>query len=123
LTQQFEDSKERQKRRAERVTKVSGLTVSLDSLYKGEIANLSIHGLFVKTSHLLPVDTMVDVKFLPANTDDKAISIKSKIIWQRKDRFGDAVGMGVEFIEQSRRDKEVISFYIDIVKKENDEKN
>lgn len=122
MTQQDKGKGGHLRRRVERVAALPGWTVSLDSLYKGEINNLCQHGLFIKTSKDIPVDSIVAVKLLPPETTDKAIKINAKVVWTRKDRQGNSVGMGIEFIEQTPKDKEVIAFYIDMIKGNKEER-
>jgi len=123
LSQETRERRHAQRRQSERFTTKSGWTVSLDSLYAGEVNNLSAHGVFVKTSNNIPVDSIVHVEFPATGSLSKGkVSVKAKVVWSRKDRQGILVGIGVEFIDPSEKQKDVISYYIDIIKKENDKR-
>jgi Tfp pilus assembly protein PilZ len=95
--------------------------VSLDSLYTGNVNNLSGNGLFINTSQDIPVGSIIGVEFSPPNLN-KPICIDSKVVWSRKNRRGDIIGIGVEFLPLSKEDKEVIEYYLSIISKGKDER-
>ncbi len=113
---------EKDRRKAQRsATSICCWTVSLDSFYSGRIDNLSKDGLFINTSKDIPMGAKVSIEFLPPNTDN-VVRVESQAVWMKKDKGGNILGIGVEFVKLSREDKEVISFYLDIMRRERDER-
>ncbi len=115
MTQQVDERRKSQSKS----TDICCWAVSLDLFYTGQVNNLSNHGLFINTTKNVPINSVVTIEFLPPNAD-KVICVKSKVIWNRKDSTGKNIGIGVEFFDLTDKDKEVISFYLAIIKKKGD---
>ena len=109
------------KRRSERLDVLYDWTVSLDMFKTGKIKNLSKHGLFIKTSQHLEVNSIVSIEFFPPSTDE-IITVKAKVVWVHTDSESNVLGIGVDFQGLRKKDKEAISYYINLIIKERDER-
>lgn len=86
------------------------LGIFLDS----EIMNLSKGGVFIKADISLPLRSKVDFQFtLP--DDEKVIKATGMVVWSRKrnSRSDEPSGMGVQFLEISTADIELILDHIE----------
>ncbi len=76
-----------------------------EQFYKAYSTNIGGGGLFIKTRDLLPVNTMVNLKFtLP--DENEPIQTAGKVVWQRET---EEKGMGVQFKNLNSKDEIKIS--------------
>lgn len=89
---------------------------SLKELVSDYSVNVSSGGLFIETDKILPLDTMLMVKFkLPG--EEAVIACKSRVAWINE-HFAPKKpslppGMGIQFIDLSIEDMHAIRHYID----------
>jgi uncharacterized protein (TIGR02266 family) len=103
-------------------TKVSGtIRVSFKSesdFFRAYISNLPKGGLFVKMGKVLPVDTLLNVRFSLPNSDH-VIHTTGKVVWTRsKDKSSDKIppGMGIQFMDIDPEDEKLLKKYIESYK-------
>jgi len=77
--------------------------------------NISADGMFIETDNILPVDTLLTVKFkLPGN--DAVIISKSRVAWTNEPgnsrKYSLPPGMGLQFIDFSLDDMHAIQDYL-----------
>jgi c-di-GMP-binding flagellar brake protein YcgR len=114
--------KDQPRRAHERYAVKDHWNVSLDALYSGDVGNLSLNGVFVRSEKLIPVNSVIKIDFSPPGKTGGKVSIDAKVVWTRKDRHGKSVGMGVEFLNHPRTDDKIIEYYIDLIRKHKDER-
>jgi uncharacterized protein (TIGR02266 family) len=108
-------SSSREKREFPRVplnTEVLREFTDIDDLAKEYCDNLSLGGMFIKSSNPLPVGTTFAFK-LKTNTDGKDISGTAKVEWVREEEGDESIGMGVRFIELNDKSLEIIFRIVD----------
>ncbi len=72
-----------------------------EQFYKAYSTNIGGGGLFIETRDLLPVQTMVNLKFtLP--DDNEPVQTAGKVVWQRET---EEKGMGIQFINLNSKDE------------------
>jgi uncharacterized protein (TIGR02266 family) len=78
--------------------------------------NVSSGGLFIETSKILPVDTLLMIKFKLPDVET-AISCKARVAWTNE---GDAPkkpsfppGMGIQFLDLTQDDMHAIRMFVD----------
>ncbi len=85
-----------------------------NDFFKAYIANLGEGGLFIHTTKNLPVGSLLDLEFsLPDS--NQAITTKGKVVWVRpQDMSTEKMppGMGIQFIDMSPKDNELLKHYI-----------
>jgi uncharacterized protein (TIGR02266 family) len=78
--------------------------------------NVSSGGLFIETTKILPVDTMLLVKFKLPNMDTVIVS-KSRVAWTNEldspKKPALPSGMGIQFLDLSLDDMHAIRLFID----------
>lgn len=77
--------------------------------------NMSSGGMFIETGNILPVDTLLTVKFkLPGN--DAIITSKARVAWTNEPghlrKCSYPPGMGLQFIDLSLKDLHTIREYL-----------
>jgi uncharacterized protein (TIGR02266 family) len=77
--------------------------------------NMSTGGMFIETVTILPVDTLLAVKFkLPDN--DTIITCKARVAWTNEPgnlrKFSLPPGMGLQFLDLPLKDMHVIREYL-----------
>lgn len=77
--------------------------------------NMSTGGLYLETTDILPLDTMLDVEFmLPGK--DKAISCRVKVAWTNEPnslkKASLPAGMGIQFLTLSLEDMHTIRDFL-----------
>lgn len=82
----------------------------------GYSVNVSTGGLFIETEKVLPVDTMLMIKFkLPGM--DSVISCHSRVAWTNEPgaerKLSLPAGMGIQFIDMALDDLHAIRHYIE----------
>ncbi|MFC1855589.1 PilZ domain-containing protein [Thermodesulfobacteriota bacterium] len=107
-----------QRRRSTRYKVKKKWSISFDSLYGGELGNLSIYGVFIKTDQEMVIDSIVSVDIQPPTKSEKKALLKAKVAWTRKDRMGVYVGAGLEFIDPTKKQIKVLSYYVDLLREE-----
>jgi uncharacterized protein (TIGR02266 family) len=78
--------------------------------------NVSSGGLFIETVKLMPVDTMLLVKFKLPNMDN-VIACKSRVAWINEEHAPKKPslppGMGIQFLDLSLDDMHTIRLFLD----------
>ena len=77
--------------------------------------NMSMRGVFVETDNILPVDTLLIVKFkLPDN--DTIITCNTRVAWTNEAghlrKYSFPAGMGLQFLDLSLENMYVIRDYL-----------
>jgi uncharacterized protein (TIGR02266 family) len=108
-------SSSREKREFPRVplnTEVLREFTDIDELAKEYCDNLSLGGMFIKSSNPLPVGTTFAFK-LKTSADGKDISGTARVEWLHQEEGKEADGMGVRFIELNENCLEIIFRIVD----------
>lgn len=110
-------------RKAPRITTSMAIAFSSNGNFVcGNIINLSVSGLFIKTETVLPVDTELALSIrLPE--DLEIMDIAGKVVWGKQASKVSPAGIGIEFVSISSKDRRKIHSFIERGRKEMQESN
>jgi CRP/FNR family cyclic AMP-dependent transcriptional regulator len=82
--------------------------------FRAYIGNLGTGGLFIKTTQMVPVGSIMNLEFnLPDS--DHLIQAKGKVVWARPQEQSDEKkppGLGIQFVEMGAKDTTLLNTYI-----------
>jgi hypothetical protein len=108
MTATREDQKSENRRKQKRFTHRCKIAFNVEGVtYRGLSSNVSLNGLFIRTNHSFPPETLLDIViYLP---NDLTARLKGRVVRTLKDHFGETIGraggyrekgMGVTIMEK-----------------------
>lgn len=111
-TENFLSSPRRSDERARVKIRIS--FTDADQFFRAYIGDLGSGGLFIKTTKILPLGTLLDLEFnLPEMNE--IVRAKSRVVWTRSKDVSTKTlppGMGTEFTDMSPGDKKLLKQYV-----------
>jgi type IV pilus assembly protein PilZ len=103
---------EEQRARPRIVTNIEIVFREAGAFVKSYMLNVNNGGIFVKSDHPLPLDTVIGMRMQLPNDKEK-MNLEGRVVWSNTKAKSFPAGMGIQFINIAPEHKDKISAFVE----------